>query len=324
MFDKDESVPVGGDPLRIIAFLLTYPPHRRNGAFLTTQTFLDHLATRGHDVHVVVKSRLPVRRSGAVPVHPYAQTRSLMSPQTDVVLTHHGYLGGAPMHKQASRAKHLVMVHGEQSIPIPASADLMWFPSEACRQFYAHDGPSLVVAPPVFGETYRTEPGQEVALVGLTPNKGVAILDELARRLPHISFLGIASSYDRQVRFTQPNVRYLPNTADMRGIYARTRVLIMPSASESYGRVGIEAMYSGIPVVASPLPGIVEALGDSASYADPGDIDEWVRLVDRLTASKTAWRQASRAALRQVRALDPAAGVETFADALEALGRDSS
>ena len=42
----------------------------------------------------------------------------------------------------------------------------------------------------------------------------------------------------------------------------------MPSQSESWGRVGAEAMTMGIPVIASDTPGIRECMGDAAWYVE--------------------------------------------------------
>ncbi|MEU7369692.1 hypothetical protein AB0B92_29825 [Streptomyces hygroscopicus] len=44
----------------------------------------------------------------------------------------------------------------------------------------------------------------------------------------------------------------------------------------------VEAMLSGISVIAAPLPGNREALGDDAQYAPRDDVDEWVAALCRL------------------------------------------
>ena len=62
----------------------------------------------------------------------------------------------------------------------------------------------------------------------------------------------------------------------MRRVYARTRVLLIPSIwEEGFGRVVVEAQVSGIPSVASNRAGIPEAVGNAGILLSP---DEPVRV----------------------------------------------
>jgi glycosyltransferase involved in cell wall biosynthesis len=64
------------------------------------------------------------------------------------------------------------------------------------------------------------------------------------------------------------NLEVIEQTTDMAAIYAKTKVLIVPSLFESYGRVAVEACINGIPVVGSNLPGIREATYEGGVYID--------------------------------------------------------
>jgi glycosyltransferase involved in cell wall biosynthesis len=99
----------------------------------------------------------------------------------------------------------------------------------------------------------------------------------------------------------------------MRTVYERTRILLMPSAYESYGRVGLEAAASGIPTVAHPAAGIREALGDAALFVDRNDVDRWVEAIGSLDAPEEYARRAELAR-RRFETLDPSSEI----DALEA------
>ena len=71
-----------------------------------------------------------------------------------------------------------------------------------------------------------------------------------------------------------PNVDVQPPTRDIRSIYARTKLLLMPSVCESYGRVAIEAAMSDIPTIAADLLGIREATAGKSMSATP--LPAWV------------------------------------------------
>lgn len=60
------------------------------------------------------------------------------------------------------------------------------------------------------------------------------------------------------------NVNRMTNTGDPRDFWRVTRMLLMPSLwRESFGRVAVEAMMNGIPVLASDRGALPETLGDS-------------------------------------------------------------
>jgi glycosyltransferase involved in cell wall biosynthesis len=65
----------------------------------------------------------------------------------------------------------------------------------------------------------------------------------------------------------------------------------MPSTYESWGRTAVEAMASGIPVIAAPTPGLVEALtsptlGECGLFADADDDDGWIAALKLLDSPK--------------------------------------
>lgn len=61
---------------------------------------------------------------------------------------------------------------------------------------------------------------------------------------------------------------------DLPSLYQGATVFVMPSLLESFGHPLVEAMASGVPVVASNTTAIPEICGDAAIYFDPLMIDE--------------------------------------------------
>src|SRR5690606_41582358 len=103
--------------------------------------------------------------------------------------------------------------------------------------------------------------------------KGAETFYALAGRCPQTRFLGGKGGYGVQIlprgNNALPNVEiveHLPPERMRDEVYARTRVLLMPSAYESWGRVGVEAMCSGIPVIAHLTAGLRESLGDAGAF----------------------------------------------------------
>jgi glycosyltransferase involved in cell wall biosynthesis len=94
------------------------------------------------------------------------------------------------------------------------------------------------------------------------------------------------------------NIDWVPFSDDVRTILRRTRILLVPSYYESFGRVAVEAMVNGIPVLyskpakTSPYPGgsiegMQSWIGDAAIQCDRDRIEEWVSAIERLDDEET-------------------------------------
>jgi glycosyltransferase involved in cell wall biosynthesis len=112
---------------------------------------------------------------------------------------------------------------------------------------------------------------------------------EVARALPEEKFLVVGQGLPAEL---PPNVEVAPFQRDPRILYARTKLLIMPSLVESYGRVAVEAAMSGIPTVARDLPGIREATDNLAVFVGKGD--SWPEAVRRTLGSLDEHRVRAR------------------------------
>ncbi len=231
---------------------------------------------------------------------------------TDAILTH---LDRTPESQSIAAylgvpLVHLIHNHLTLQVNRVHRADLVVYNSDWIADRVRWPAPSVVVHPPVYAGDYRVKPtGTSYTLVNLQIAKGVKTFYALAERLPDRSFLGIRGAYGAQVEDIRANVAVLPPQADMRRVYRRTRILLMPSSYESYGRCAVEAAASGIPTIAAPTPGLREALGDAAVYVEPGNVAGWHAAIERVEAEWPEWSARARARFEE---LDPDSEIDAL------------
>jgi glycosyltransferase involved in cell wall biosynthesis len=122
-----------------------------------------------------------------------------------------------------------------------------------------------------------------VSLINLCKDKGGDFLIELAKAMPDVHFLGVEGGYGKQIKDeSQRNITYMSKTDKIEEVYAKSRIVIMPSLLETWGRVAVEAMAAGIPVIINDIEGMREACGEGALVANIKDVGEWIRLIRRL------------------------------------------
>jgi len=119
-----------------------------------------------------------------------------------------------------------------------------------------YDRPSLVPD--------RYDHAEYITMVNPCQVKGLPILLEVARRCGHLKFAAVATwgitPDDRAALAQQGNITVLPPSDDINTLLRRTRVLLVPSLwHEAFGRIVVEALLSGVPVLSSDSGGLPEA-----------------------------------------------------------------
>ncbi|RKN12251.1 glycosyltransferase [Streptomyces radicis] len=112
-----------------------------------------------------------------------------------------------------------------------------------------------------------------LTLINHHPIKGRRVWDALIRQRPGDAYLVVETWPDAPPYAPpSPHVRVAPFTPDPTTIYHRTRILLVPSLGpEGLPRVALEAMESGVPVVAHRIGSLPE-LGDAAMFVTPPPI----------------------------------------------------
>ncbi len=186
------------------------------------------------------------------------------------------------------------------------------------------NGEVIVVHPPIDAAKFKTTPGEHITLVNLTEKKGVCTFKSIAEKMPDRRFLGVQGGWGVQKPPELANVTVIPKTPNIRDdVYAKTKILLMPSQyvgpteewnwTESWGMVGVEAMCSGIPVIAHPTPGLLESLSYAGIFIDREDINGWVEAIKRLDDPEV-YRKHSELALKRAAELDPNPQIDRLAD----------
>jgi glycosyltransferase involved in cell wall biosynthesis len=318
--------------VKIVAYIHMAAPWHLAGSESMLHTMLEHAVQSGHEAHIIVTAHTPdegedVYDWNGVTVHRSLGVRTpesiLTWIQPDVILTHHNETFNAAKQALRFRVPLVQVIHNEMPHTARfhrASTNLFVYNSNWVRDsFSKYRKPNLVVHPPVDASMHATKPGDRITLVNLSANKGANTFYELAKRMPDREFLAVEGGHGTQIIAPAKNITFVPQTSNMReDVWARTRVLLMPSIYESYGLAGIEALSSGIPVLAHPTPGLIESLGFAGTFLDRDDVDSWERVL-RLLQVQPTWNAQSKISTARFESLDTEREMTSFVEALESL-----
>jgi glycosyltransferase involved in cell wall biosynthesis len=280
--------------------------------------------------------RAPNPREGAMYIDLAGQVLDRFRPE--ILLTYGGHPVSRTLILKARALGTKVVFHlhnfGYNDRRAFEDVDALIFPSEYSRRLYARrvglDG--VVISDPIRLDKVIAEAPepQYVTFINPQPEKGAAVFAriavELGRRRPDIPLLVVEGRGTADGLAGLPvdlsgltNLHRMANTPDPRDFYRVSRVVLMPSLwRESLGRVPIEAMANGIPVLASDRGALPETLGDAgfvftipdrctpASGVVPTqqEVAPWVAVIERLWDDPEFEAEHRRRALAEARRWD--------------------
>jgi glycosyltransferase involved in cell wall biosynthesis len=165
--------------------------------------------------------------------------------------------------------------------------------------------------------------GRFITLFNPSPSKGLGIAHTLAsERFKERPFLFVEGFIDPDGHgiflSRSGNLVHARRSPDVATIYVMTQTVIIPSQwEEPFGRIAVEAMHSGIPVIASRTGGLVESVGDGGILIDNfADVDEWAAAIERLDDPKER-KQIVKAGKQHVKEFSLGREVDKLLEILE-------
>lgn len=299
--------------MKVLAYPPNYCPSYNSGDTTHLHTILSHLQTRGHEITVMLPKALESYEYEGIKV---IGRRSSAFREADLVITQLDCIGETL--KLASSKPILFIIHN--SFPYPSVTEnkavgVVYNAEWAIEATDYKNNPSFVLPPIVDRYFYDVNNGVQMdtdrkymTLINCNENKGGKIIHELAKRLPEYDFLEVIGAYGEQYVGVEPgekpwlnwenapiingigilpNLKVIEHQPDLRNTYAQTRILLMPSIYESWGRVATEAMCSGIPVICTNTPGLKENCGEGGIFIeDRNNINSWVMAIKKLDEKK--------------------------------------
>lgn len=239
-----------------------------------------------------------IRRLG----NPLMVQREIGQWKPGVIVTHHQHAGLAIKTGKMIKARSAYLVHNNFDInrrPLRGRPDLVVFNSDWVRDSlvskFGAPKNQMTFHPPLTPNRHMVETtGDAYTLCNLNKDKGAQLFYELAAAEPTRKFIGVVGGHGVQIiRKNLPNVEIMEHGPDMKRVWEKTRVLLMPSVQESYGLVAVEAGLNGIPTVAHPTDGLLENLGPGGLFADRDSVAEWQHHLNRLD-DQFAYGEASQ------------------------------
>jgi len=317
--------------MRVAFVIHGWQPHINAGSETMVTTLATALIEAGHTVEMFCQNTpqkpatwthagIKATRHVTIPAGDSAIRKWL----PDVLVSHHECAARAVDLSRSLGVPSVVLLHNTfwmseailKKEPDLAIANAQWTAAKLPMHLAKA---SMVLTPPVWGKrhaTPRTPAATKITIVNLFENKGASLFWQVARAMPRHEFLAVKGGYGTQVLRDLPNVTITENTTDMRTIWKQTRVLLVPSKYESWGMTAVEALASGIPVLASRTPGLMESMQNAARFLPPRNPAMWIRAIKTLDNPRVHAVAAEKALDRSAE-LDPTADLRRWVDAIE-------
>ena len=188
--------------------------------------------------------------------------------------------------------------------------DLHVFNSDFCCRWWMDrglEGFNMVIHPEIDIERSSSEYMIEDGCIGLvhpSRHKGLEIVEGLARAFRDEKFLSVGGWSVKESKEGPGGalIEYTGHIEDISEFYKRLKVLLVPTQdehTETFGRIVLEGMCHGIPVIASDKDGLPEAADGAAVLVKDYDrLHDWVSALRDMLEEGNLKRYHERSLLR--------------------------
>ncbi|MDB9823135.1 glycosyltransferase family 4 protein [Deltaproteobacteria bacterium] len=122
----------------------------------------------------------------------------------------------------------------------------------------------------------------------------------------------------KQYQFSD-RIHWIGQVADVRPWYRSVDIFLFPSENEAFGRVLVEAMACGVPVIATRSGGVPEIVrhGKDGFLVTPGDVDEMADAVSEILKNEALGTRLARSAMERAGCFDLSTHVEKMREVFE-------
>jgi glycosyltransferase involved in cell wall biosynthesis len=301
--------------MRIVFFAQCMPDPC--GAFFHDVILSRALQARGHSVHwVTVGKKFPregvyknlnfsfYENAGKVlnsadilccphfPFLPFVRKLNEAYEKPIMVTMHYGedtlYIENCPRTGKWAEFLYFVSPHIEKNVRSMCNINPSFIETGQVRPMFLEQDITLFSPP-------NRPTGECITLINANVLKGLNVLIDLAKRFPERKFLGVKPYYNVvKVPTDIKNIEWMDLQDDIRTVLAKTKILIVPSLYESWGRVAFEAMYNGIPVLytkpaeglnnykSGSTEGMQDWIQDNGFACNRTNLDDWIDSIHQL------------------------------------------
>lgn len=298
--------------MKVLFHLHAYPNTNLSGAETMAHRIAKFLQSKGHEIKVINGSCNNNCVYDGIEVIGFNINKNdkELWLWADIVVTHlvntHYCLNEA--RKYNKKLVHLIHnSFSDHILKVRLNGNYLVYNSDYVKNRLGYEHQNIICIPPVDYKEYEVKGKRKyITLVNLNENKGGNIFVEIAKRLPQYEFLGVEGGYYNQIKDTSiKNIKYIEPQQDMKKVYNKTKLLLMPSEYESWGQVAIEAISSGVPVLSSKADGLKEALGSATISLDRNKIDDWVKFIKVIMEDGEVYNKMQELSLQRAKQLDP-------------------
>lgn len=265
--------------------------------------YLQALQQKGHEVHVVMSREKRV-------VNEYAGIPIKVNPRWldyDTIITHGGSMGEAFNQGRQLNKKVVYICHNTYRHAIRPEVSIV-FNSQFTKDNTRSDflGNENAICQPIINFEYKRKKkrGKYITLINCNALKGGTLFYQIAEKLQKSKFLAVKGWYGSQLGLDSDNIKQIEPVKHEKlyNIFKKTRILLVPSSYECWGRIGVEAMASGIPVICSKdVGGLKEAYGNGAKYVNRDNIKQWTKAINEVEGDYDKWVEKGFIRIRQLK-----------------------